>query len=128
MSLQLQIENAPGYLAARFIGAGTAKDAWSRFDFIAEQCHLANTKKVLLDFTAYQVKVTIADLYGFGVHAQVFNRYGVKIAVALTDEQYDPRGFSERVGRNRGIDVQIFIGVRAAEEWLLKDAPHGELP
>jgi len=38
MSLQLQMEQKSGYLAARFIGAGEPEDVWRQFESIAEHC------------------------------------------------------------------------------------------
>jgi len=42
MSIQLQIEEMPGYLAARFTGVGVAEEVWSQFELIAGHCKSAN--------------------------------------------------------------------------------------
>jgi hypothetical protein len=42
MSIQLQMEQMPGYLAARFIGVGVRGEASQQFELIAEHCKLTN--------------------------------------------------------------------------------------
>jgi hypothetical protein len=51
MSLQLQTEEMPDYLAARFTGPGVAQGVWRQYTALAERCKRANKNKLLLDFT-----------------------------------------------------------------------------
>jgi hypothetical protein len=50
MSLQLQIEEMPDYLIARFTGPGAAEEVWRQYETIAKRCKRANKNKLLLDF------------------------------------------------------------------------------
>jgi hypothetical protein len=47
MSFQLQMEQMPGYLAARFIGVGIPGEASRQFESIAEYCKRARDDKLL---------------------------------------------------------------------------------
>jgi len=42
MSFQVQIEQMPDYLAARFTGIGPLRDVSQQFELIAERCKLTN--------------------------------------------------------------------------------------
>jgi hypothetical protein len=66
MSVQLQIEEMPEYLAARFTGAGTAEEVWRRYKLIAERCKRANKNKLLLDFTEAQGELSLLERYFIG--------------------------------------------------------------
>ena len=121
MSLQLQIEEMPDYLAARFTGAGVAEEAWRRFELIAERCNRANKNKLLLDFTEARGEISLADRYFLGDAAQLFLDYKlIKVAAVDTPERVDPQRFAERVIRNRWVNARTFTNVEDAEKWLLK--------
>jgi hypothetical protein len=121
MSLQLQIQEIPGYLAAKFTGAGTAEEVWRRYELIAERCKRANKNKLLLDFTEAHVERSLADKYILGEQAQIFARYKViKAAAVASPGQFDPERFGEMVARNRGVNGRVFTSIEDAEEWLLK--------
>src|SRR5262245_25210793 len=119
MRVQLQIEERSGYLAASFIGEGAPSEAHQQFAFIAEHCKCANYKRLLIDFTARQKKVTIADRFNFGEKSQVFAIQNIKVAVLARPDQFEPQKFGELVARNRGVNLRGFTDVQAAEEWLL---------
>jgi hypothetical protein len=119
MSVQLQIEEMPGYLAARFTGTGTPEEAWRQFELIAEHCKRTNKNKLLLDYAEAHGEVSLADRYFLGEEAQIFARYGLKVASVATQEQIDPRRFGEMVAQNRGVNVRGFTNVKDAEKWLL---------
>jgi hypothetical protein len=121
MSMQLQIEEMPGHLAAKFAGAGTAEEVWRRYELIAERCERANKNKLLLDFTETYVETSLADKYILGEQAQIFARYKViKVAAVARPEQVDPERFGEMVARNRGVDGRVFTNAEDAKGWLLK--------
>lgn len=120
MSIQLQIEEMSGYLAARFIGAGAAEEAWQRFELIAENCKRTKDDKLLLDFRGAQGDVCVVDRYYLGERSQIFARHRLKVATVAIREQIDPQKFGELVARNRGVNMCVFTDVQAAEEWLFK--------
>jgi hypothetical protein len=121
MSIQFQIEEMPGYLAANFIGAGTAEDAWRQFELIAEHCKRANKNKLLLNFTEYRADVSLHERYLLVERATIFAHYSViKIAGVDKPGRLDPQNFEEIVARNRGVNARAFTNVEDAEEWLLK--------
>jgi hypothetical protein len=120
MSVQLQIEEMPEYLAANFTGAGTAEEVWQRYKLIAERCNRANKNKLLLDFTEAYIEASLADKYILGEQAQIFARYKViKSAAVARPEQVDPERFGEMVARNRLVNARVFTNAEDALEWLL---------
>ena len=119
MSIRLQIEEMPGYLVARFVGAGSAEESWQQFELIAVRCKRANNNKLLIDSTGVQTKVSIEDTYRLGERFKIFARHGLKIAIVTTPEQIDQERFAELVARNRGVNITVFTDVKAAEKWLL---------
>jgi hypothetical protein len=120
MSYQLQIEQMPGYLAARFTGRGAAGEASGQFESIAEHCKLTKNNKLLIDSTRYGVKASILDRFFLGTSSQIFAIHRIKVAFVCRPEQVDPRKFGALVAQNRGVTVEVFTGFQAAEEWLLK--------
>jgi hypothetical protein len=122
MSFQLQMEQMPGYLAARFIGVGVPGEASEQFESIAEYCKRTKNHKILVDATAYDldVKPSTVDIFRFGERLQTFSRHGIKVAFICRPEQLDPGKFGLLVARNRGVCVDAFTDLCAAEEWLLR--------
>jgi len=118
MSVRLQIEEAPDYLAARFIGAVTIEEVAHRFEVIAEQCKRANKNKLLLDFTEAHIEGSLADRYFLGEQALIFARYGLKVAGVGRPEQLDPQKLAEMVAQNRWVNLCGFTNVEDAEKWL----------
>jgi hypothetical protein len=120
MSVQLQMEQMPGYLAARFIGPGAPGEASERFESIAEHCERTKNDKLLIDTTGYNVKASAIDRFQLGERLQVFARHRIKVAFVCRPEQIDPQKFGMLVARNRGATVETFTDFQDAEEWLLK--------
>ncbi len=122
MSVQLQIEEMPGYLAAKFTGVGAPEEIWRQFELIAEHCKSANRNKLLLDYAGAYTRASLADRYFTGERAAIFARYKlIKVAVAARPEGIDPQRFGEMVMRNRGVNARVFKDAGEAEEWLLKE-------
>jgi hypothetical protein len=61
MSIQLQIEEKPGYLKARFIGAGATEEVERQFKSLAEKCKSSKKNKLLLDFTEVPSDISLVD-------------------------------------------------------------------
>ena len=121
MSIQLQIEEMPDYLTARFIGAGTVEEIWRQFELIAERCKRANKLKLLLSVVEAYGGVSLIDRYTFGDKAQIFVYYKlIKVAVVGRPDQIDQNRFGEKVMRNRWVNARVFTNLKDAEEWLLK--------
>jgi len=122
MSIQLQIEQMPGYLAARLIGSGTLEEALQQIELVAEHCKHTNNDKLLIDTTRYEVdvKISLVDRFLLGERLGIFARYGIKVAFFSGPEQLDPRRFAVVVAQNRYVKVETFTDLQAAEEWLLK--------
>ena len=121
MSFQLQIEEMPAYLAARFTGFGKAEEIWSQFELIAGYCKSANKNKLLLDFREAYVKTSLTDRFFLVVGSQICAQHKViQIAAVFRPGRIDPKGFDETVARNRWINARIFSNVEGALEWLLK--------
>jgi hypothetical protein len=83
MGFQIQMEQMPGYLAAKFIGAGVPGEASEQFESIAEHCKRTKNDKLLIDTTGYDVKVSAIDRFLLGERLQVFVRHGIKVAFFL---------------------------------------------
>jgi len=120
MSIQLQMEQMPGYLAARFIGAGVPKDVWEEFELIAEECKRTKNKKLLIDVTRAEGKASLIEKFLVAERSQIFTYYGLKVALVDIPERMDPQNFGELVARNRWVNIRVVTDFPAAEEWLLK--------
>jgi poly-beta-hydroxyalkanoate depolymerase len=121
MSIQLQMEQMSGYLAARFIGTCMLEEIWRQFELIAETCKRANKNRLLLDFTKFHAGISFADRYFFVTSARIFAQYKlIKTAVVARPEQIDSKKFGELVARNRWINARVFTTIEDAEEWLLR--------
>lgn len=122
MSLQVQFEETPNYLVARFIVAGRPEELWRPFDLIAEHCKSANKNKLLLDFTGAYTRSSLADRYFAGEKAEIFVHYKMaKVAVIVRPEQLDPQKFGEMTMRNRRVNARVFTNIEDVEEWFLKE-------
>src|SRR5262249_40441058 len=110
----------PGYLAARFIGMGAPGEASEQFESIAEHCTRTKNDKLLIDTTGYDVKASVIDRFFFGTSSQVFAVHRIKVALVCRPEQIDPKKIGVLVAQNRGVSVDSFTDLCAAEEWLLR--------
>ena len=119
MSLKLEMEQMPGYLAASFIGSGVVEDVWRQFELIAEHCKGAKNNKLLIDTTGAEGEVTDLERFRFAERMEIFARYGIKVALACRREHIHPRGLAMMLAQMRGVDAEIFTDSRDAEEWLL---------
>jgi hypothetical protein len=120
MGFKIQMEQMPGYLAARFIGAGVPGEASRQFESIAEHCKRTKNDKLLIDTTEYDVKASLVDRFLLGERSQIFAIHRIKVAFFCRPEQIDPQKFGALVARNRGVSVDVFADFKAAEEWLSK--------
>ncbi|HEU0184051.1 MAG TPA: hypothetical protein VFS27_01975 [Blastocatellia bacterium] len=120
MSVQLQLEEMPGYLAAKFIGSGVAEDVWRQFELLADRCQRMKVDKLLIDITKAKGTLSLTEKYLAAEEARIFARFEIKVAFVETPERMDPRRFFLLAARNRGVNVEAFTDFRAAEEWLLK--------
>ena len=121
MSVQLQIEEMPGYLKARFIGAGAANEIERQFDSLAEKCKSTKKNKLLLDFTEVPADISLVDRYELGKRTLVFAQYKCKVAAVCKPEHHDSTCFLGTVAQNRWVDLRVFTNVEDAEAWLLKE-------
>src|SRR5215470_12597051 len=112
MSIQLQIEQMSGYLAASFAGVPVPGEVLQQLELIAEHCKRTNNNKLLIDFSAVQAKFSIMDRYNFGEKSRLFAPH-IKIAAVVTKEQSDPQKFGEVVAQNRGINLRGFTDFQA---------------
>lgn len=120
MSIELQIEEMPGHLAARFIGSGGAEEVWRQFELIAEHCKRTKNNRLLIDITKAKGPLPLIEKYLAAEESRIFARYGIKVVFIEMPERMDPRKFFLTAARNRGVDVEAFTDLQAAEEWLLK--------
>jgi hypothetical protein len=121
MSIQLQIEEMPGYLVARFTGQGAAEEIWRRYELIAEHCKRANKNKLLLDIAEADWEQSLASRFFLGDASEVFlDCKLIKVAAVAKLEQLDRERFGEKVARNRWINALVFTNVQDAAEWLLE--------
>ena len=120
MDFQIQMEQMSGYLAARFIGTAMPGEGLMQFESIAEHCKRTQNDKLLIDTTAFAVKISVTSGYFAGERAQIFSRNGIKVAFVGNPEQLDLGKFSILVAQNRFVNVEAFTNFQVAEEWLLK--------
>ena len=121
MGVQLQIEEIPGYLKARFNGATTTEEAGQQFKLLAEKCKSTNKNKLLLDFTGVPADISLVDRYELGKRTLVFAQYKCKVAAVCKPHQHESTCFLATVAQNRWVDLRIFTNVEDALEWLLSN-------
>jgi len=121
VSIQVQMEQLPGYLATRFTGVGPLRVVSQEFKLITERCKLTNNDKLLIDTTGFEAEISFMDRLYLEESSGIFMRYGIKVAFVCRPEQlYPPQHkFALYEARNRGIDVWTFTDFKEAEEWLL---------
>src|SRR5215510_13621713 len=100
MSLQLQMEQLPGYLAARFIGAGAPGEVSQQYESIAEFCERTKNNKLLIDTTSLDVKLTVISRFLAAQRLSIFATHRIKVAFICRQEQHDPENFAILVARN----------------------------
>src|SRR5262245_33423705 len=64
--------------------------------------------------------------YFVGERAEIFARYGIKVAFVGRQEQPEQIGlgkFAALAPQNRGVKVEVFTDFQAVEEWMLEDPP-----
>src|SRR5687767_10728151 len=120
MSVQFQIHEMPGYLAARFIGAGATEEDEQEFELLVEACKRANTDRLLLDFTMVPEELSFANRYFVEEGAQIFAKYNFKVAAVCNPERHGSHCFGELMAQNRLVNLRAFTDFQSAEEWLLK--------
>ena len=119
MSYDFQIEEMPGYLAARLIGDWTAEALWGRFEFIVEQCNLTGHDKLLIDGSGAQMSVSRLDAFYLGGTSNTLIKDQLEVVGVDKPGRADLHRFAQMVAKNRGIRMRVFREIQAAEEWLL---------
>jgi hypothetical protein len=119
LSIQLQMEQMPGYLAARFIGSGVGEEVWRQFELITEHCNGAKNDKLLIDTTEVEAEVSDIERFRLAERMEIFARYGIKVVIVCRPEQIHPKRFALILAQKRGVNVEIFTDSQDAEEWLL---------
>jgi hypothetical protein len=119
MSVQFQIEEMPGYLAARFTGAGATEEDEQQFELIVEACERANIDRLLLDFTMVPEELSFANRYFVEEGAEIFAKRKFKVAVVCKPELPGSQCFAELEAQNRRVNLRAFTNVQDAEKWLL---------
>jgi hypothetical protein len=120
MSVQLQLEDKPGYLKASFAGACAKEEVERHFKSLAEKCKSSKKNKLLLDFTEVPLDISLVDLYELGKMTLVFAQYACKVSAVCKPERPDSQRFLETVAQNRWVELRVFTNVEEAIEWLLK--------
>jgi hypothetical protein len=120
MSVQFHIEEMPGYLAARFVGAVATEEDEQEFELIVEACERANIDRLLLDFTMVPEELSFANRYFVEEGAQIFAKYNFKVAAVCNPERHDSQCFGELMAQNRLVNLRAFTSVEDAERWLLE--------
>ena len=120
MSLKLEMEQMPGYLAASFSGSGAPPDVWRQFKLIAENCKRTKNDKLLIDLLRGDGKISFIERFMMGERTQLFLYYGIKVVFVEKTDRIDPGKFAMLVAQNRGVNVNAFTDFQAAEEWLMK--------
>ena len=119
MSLKFEMEQMPGYLAAKFIGSGVAEDVWGQFELIAEECKRTKNNELLIDTTEVEGEISDVERFQFAERMEIFARYRIKVALACKQEHIHPQGLAMLLSQMRGVDGEIFTDSRDAEVWLL---------
>src|SRR5262249_38434115 len=66
MGFQLQMEQMPGYLVARFTGVGTPAEVWQQYELIAEHCKRTKNHRLLIDTSRAEGGISILERFLMG--------------------------------------------------------------
>jgi hypothetical protein len=117
---QIQMEQMSGYLAVRLTGAAQPGEGSRQFRSIAEHCKHTNNDKLLYDVTGYKViKPHLVDKFILAERAEIFARYGIKVAVVCRPERLEIPKTAAPLAQKRGVKIEVFTDLGAAEDWLL---------
>jgi len=108
------------YLRAQLSGTWNVDEFPSHVDLIAKECQERKQTLLLIDFASLiWNRVSTLDRYRMGQGAEQLAGKVARVAVLARTDQIDPGRFGERVARNRGINVKVFINLDEARHWLL---------
>lgn len=120
MTVNLQMVEKPDYLLVRLTGPGSPEEAGARFADIVGRCQQAGLRRALLDFSGLAAGAAALDTFPIADKAVVFARAAIKVAYHVTPEQIESRQFGPLDADGRGLNLQGFDDVGAAEEWLME--------
>jgi hypothetical protein len=96
------------------------EEGWRQFELIAEHCKRTKKDKLLIDITKAKLEISLVERFQAAKSAQIFASHEIKVALIAISEQMDSQKFFTLAARNRGVNVDAFTDLHAAEEWLLK--------
>lgn len=119
----MKIENKGEYLYVVSDFEESTKNFGKGFSILKKTCEKNNLTKVLIDITRLKTKMSIMELFDFGVNFKNINLTpGLKIAVLCTETQFANYQFLENVVLNRFIvDGKVFTDLEKARKWLLSE-------
>jgi hypothetical protein len=124
MCYALSLEEQPSYLHAKVSGTNNAENARRFLVEVHEAWTRRNHSAVLLEMNLYGPSLSVLSIFTI-ISERAPRAFGLKrIAYVDLGSGHDPQQarFAETVARNRGVNVQLFPTVEAAQSWLLAEA------
>lgn len=114
-----EVEEAAGYLVARFGGALDVPNFHRQVQAAVLACRERGRRRLLLDGTRMTGMPSTLERFQLGEQgaaaaAGVLDR----VAIVARPDQIDPQKFGVLVARNRGLQVDVFPEAALAEAWL----------
>lgn len=110
-----------GILRVKLTGTRDASTLRSVWQHVGDQCRKHGAAGILWE-SHLTGRISAADMYEVAQTWQDYGVVGVKIAlVHLEQESFDDSVFGTMVAANRGMAVELFDNVDAAERWLVAE-------
>jgi hypothetical protein len=120
VNLETDVEILPqeGYLEVRFLGAFSVHRFNAQVDLAVRACQDRGLTRLLLDYTRLSPVPTTVERFEISIHGARACAALNKVAGIATPEQRGDK-FGALVARNRGLNVDVFVGRAEAVQWLL---------
>jgi hypothetical protein len=133
VSYELSIQEKEGYLHFQVTGDNDKETVQNYLAAIYEECVRRGISKILVEENLRGPGLRVLDIFRIAEEGGLSTGSGIK-RVAYVDanpeHSYSDMRFATTVASNRGLNVQLFSTVQAAEEWLrltLKEDDQSEI-
>jgi hypothetical protein len=96
---------------------------------IAAACNEYKSFRLLVKVSGLQGPLPVAELYQLGNFiAEKTSGHYFHIALVVPEETLQPDRFLEKVCRNRGVDIKVFLSAEPAKHWLAQSLANSNPP
>ena len=119
MAFEISVERRPGFTRVTVTGAAALADLLGAITDLAGQTLRLHETHVLVDLTGVQGRLSFTDHFQLGDHAARELKHLKKLASVVPADKITRT--SEKVARKQGLQLQVFVSVDEAIDWLTAD-------